>query len=244
MYLLQDRQKRILSILLSKKNQGLTLTELLVALFISGLVLTTAASSLMMVMRSNQEIESKTVRMASIRRALAYMQEDIKQGRGVTAVTEAIDPKCNTSGDSVESQYCLRITYPDDTDNNPDTKKQIYYAFDDIKSGPQIWLKPGVLRWKRIEEDGKDSGWWAITDGLISVKENQPSVKCNDNTINWRFHSTIYGTDRNNKGGFRFCVDTDPSLGEGRLVRIFLHGHIIGSSTQITDSIIAFTRVQ
>ncbi len=228
-------------------NQGISLTELLIALVISSIVLTTATSGLINVLRAKQDIESKSIRMASIRRALAYMQEDIKQARSVTAVTEHTDPKCNTSGDTVESEYCLRITYPDDTDNNPDTKKRIYYAFDDIRSGSQIWLKPGVLRWKRVQEDGTDSGWRAIKDGLISVKENQPSINCSYNEVNWTFHDEIYGTDKNKKGGFRFCVDKNPTTEESRLVRIFLHGYIMGNngeSSTISDSIIAFTRAQ
>lgn len=238
---LKEKQKRILSTLLTRNKQGFTITELLISLFISSIVLTTAAIGFINILRETQDVESKTVRMANIQRALNYMQEDIKQGTSITAVREIKDANCNTSGSSVESEYCLRITYPE---NHPEGIKYIYYAFDDIESGSQIWLKPGVLRWKRIKKDGTNSGWRAIVDGLISVKENQPSVSCNHNSVNWTFHSEIYGTDKDKKGGFRFCVDKDPSMEEGRLVRIFLHGHIIDGSDIITDSIIAFTRTR
>ncbi|AFZ54784.1 prepilin-type N-terminal cleavage/methylation domain-containing protein [Cyanobacterium aponinum AL20118] len=242
-----NRYKLLQLFLNLKKYQqkGLSLVELIVALVISGIVLTAAASGFVNVLRANQSVESKTVRSSTLARALAYMQDEIKQASSLTAVKEADDSNCNTSSGNADSEYCLRLTLPDG-DSNSATTEYIYYALDDISGVTSEWLKPGVLRRRRIQEDGTDSGWWAIADGLTSVNETEPStIACDQDSVNWTGHNTIYGGTTGGKGGFRFCVDQDPTTGESRLARIFLYGHIMGAgdgNNTISASTISFAR--
>jgi type II secretory pathway pseudopilin PulG len=234
--------------------EGITLMELLVAIIMGSIVLTAACSGFINLLKRNQDIESKTIRTAGLTKALAYIQEDMKSAKYVTAEKAEIDKNCNFS--SVDSDYCLVLTYPDNSVlklecNNH--KAKIYYGFQDINKGEQIWLKPGILKRKVFCDDGNQRNWIVIADGLLSKNEDNPEINfnknndfCRQNSINWTGNLTVYGGNKkaNNTGGFRFCLHNDDSANENsnnRLVRIFLYGHIIGGNP-ISLSTITFTR--
>lgn len=223
---------------------GMSLIELLMGIVMGSIVLTAAGSGFIHLLTLNQDIDSKTVRSAGLMKSLAYIQDDIKGAKYVTATSGG---DCSVS--SVDSDYCLVLTYPDGalesegcTANTP----QIYYGFQDISKGNQIWLKPGILKRKIICNDGKQRNWIVIADGLLSKNENNPVDNnnfCRQNSINWTGNLTVYGgnINQNNTGGFRFCLHEDQKNKNNRLVRVFLYGHIINGNP-ISVSTVIFTR--
>jgi len=107
------------------------------------------------------------------------------------------------------------LTFADDTELRngcSGIEPKIYYGYRDIRSGDQIWLKPGILRRRIVCESGAGN-WIAVTDGLISVNEanpvgNQtPLAFCNQEGVNLTSPSAVYGGNKNGKGGFRFCFN-------------------------------------
>lgn len=229
---------------------GITLTELLVAIVTGSIVLTAAASGFINLLTRNQDIESKTIRTAGLTKALAYIQDDMKGAKFVTAEAATSGGDCSTS--SVDSDYCLVLTYPDNTplrDGCTGSKPKIYYGFEDISSGTQIWLKPGILKRKIICESGAGN-WIVIADGLLGKKEINPvpisTNFCSQDSVNWTGNNTVYGGDKTTekKGGFKFCLYNDDSTNadsNNRLVRIFLYGHII-EENPISLNTVTFTR--
>lgn len=221
-------------------QQGISLTELLVATIMSGIILAIAAKGFINVLTANQGVESKTVRSATLSRALAYIQNDIKGARTVTRTSSS----CTGSN----SANCLVLTYPNSSEIDGTTctisNPYILYGYEDISSGSQTWLKPGVLKRKVFCDSTTGGNWQVIADGLISGNEtSQPTTTCNQDLSQWTGNTTLYGRDSNSKGGFRFCLetdDTDPANAtpNNRLVRIFLHGYIVdGTNTGNTISV-------
>lgn len=247
-------QKTFIRLLLKLKNnpqKGITLTELLVALVIGSIVLSASASGFTNLLRANQDVESKTVRSATSRKALTYLQEDIRRAKTVTQETATTSGNCKSS--AIDSQECLVVNLPNGvktnsastTELNCATNPQVYYGYQDISSSyTGQFLKPGLLKRKRFCDDVAIGYWEVVADGLISGNEaNQPTVTCSQDSVNWLGETTIYGTDSSNKGGFRFCLnDTSPN---NTLARIFLSGYIpIGSNVNdfITVDTISFSR--
>lgn len=235
--------------------QGMTLTELLAGVVMGGIILTTAASGFINLLTRNQQIESKTIRSAALMKSLAYIQDDIKGAKYVTATPATSGGDCNIS--SVDSDYCLVLTYPDgglETQDCREKEPKIYYGFQDISQGNQIWLKPGILKRKIICNDQKQRNWIVIADGLLSKHEDNPEKNflssddfCRQDSINWTKSSKVYGSNKNqnNTGGFRFCLheDNKSNPSTNRLVRVFLYGHIINGNP-IRVSTVIFTRSQ
>jgi hypothetical protein len=230
--------------------EGITLTELLVGVVTGSIVLTAGASGFINLLTRNQDIESKTIRTAGLTKALAYIQDDMKGAKSVTAKEATSVGDCSTS--SVDSEYCLVLTYPDNTPLRvgcTGSKPKIYYGFEDISSGTQIWLKPGILKRKIICESGAGN-WIVIADGLLGKKEINPvpisTNFCSQDGVNWSGNNTVYGGDKTTekKGGFKFCLHNDDSTNadsNNRLVRVFLYGHI-NNGNPISLSTTTFTR--
>lgn len=236
-------------------SEGITLTELLVGIVTGSIVLTVAASGFINLLIRNQDIESKTIRNAGLMKALAYIQEDAKGAKYVTAEKAETGKGKICKPSDVNSDYCLVLTYPDDTlftQKCTVDEPKIYYGFKDISGKTsQIWLKPGILKRKIVCSSEKEGNWIVIADGLLGKKEINPvtTVKnsddfCRQDSINWTGNLTIYGGNKNdNTGGFRFCLHEDETNKNNRLVRVFLYGHIINGNP-ISLSTITFTRSQ
>lgn len=209
--------KLLLKLLQQSTNQGITLTELLVALVISGIVLTATTSGFINILRANRDVESKSTQLSGLTRGLTFLQEDIKQGISVN-VSESSDSQCT----DVDSN-CLIIELSGGN--------EIYYGFKDISIDPSVFLKPGILKRKDLSSG---IGWEEVADGLaIDV----PDPTCDQGTITWGDETTptLYG---NTGDGFRFCIDET----ENRLARIFLYGHIIDNDTPINVDVVTFAR--
>lgn len=228
--------------------EGLTVTELLVSVVMGSIVLTAATSGFINLLKANQHIESKTIRHNGLIKALNYLQEDIKTAKSVTIEPATIKGNCNAS--AVDSQDCLKLTYPDNTPlrEGCSEKPKIYYGLQDISGkSPQIWLKPAILR-RKIICDETQGNWIVVADGLLGKNEGNPVIDtkenpfCKEDSVNWTGSKKVYGGMSDEKGGFRFCLHDDVDS-KNRLVRIFLYGHIINGQP-IRVSTIVFTRSQ
>ncbi|NCO75372.1 MAG: prepilin-type N-terminal cleavage/methylation domain-containing protein [Cyanobacteria bacterium] len=225
--------------------RGITLIELLIAIVVGSIVLTAAASGMINLLTVNNSIESKTIRNAGLVKALAYIQDDIKRAKYITAEKATSGGNCNSL--DIDSGDCLVLTYPDNTPLRvgcDGVTPTIYYGFKDISNNKnEIWLKPGILKRKIICTNGSVGNWIVIADGLLGKKEvnlittliNNPDF-CTQDSIKWTGNLTVYG-----EGGFRFCLQE--SHNQNRLARIFLYGHIINDKP-ISLSTIIFTRSQ
>ncbi|AUC61403.1 hypothetical protein AA637_09655 [Cyanobacterium sp. HL-69] len=189
--------KLLLKLLQKRNDLGITLTELLVALVISGIVLTATTSGFINILRANQNVNSKSDQLTSLSRTLVYIQEDIKQAISVEATSATAGGECDST--DVDSVNCLKLTYA--TTNNDDGSGGIipscdvpdaitYYGYQDISSSDSIWFKPGILRRKtftKVRDDKTtsdrsddtcsvaESNWITVADGLISVNEDDPT---------------------------------------------------------------------
>ncbi len=231
------KKAELLKLLLSIKAnlyQGLSLTELLVALVIGSIVLTVGTAGFVNLLSADKETDSKSARLSTLTRAASYIQNDIK---GAVSVTQESGGNCDSD---IDSDECLKLTYPNganidgkDCDQNPPV---IYYGYQNITNNSTTeWNKPGVLRRKVFCETSTTPTWQPVADGLISINEDNPAPACNQDLPNWSStNTTVYGDNGNGKGGFRFCLG-DPDLdGDIRLVRVFLYGHIIGAGENNT----------
>lgn len=210
-------------------EKGLSLVELIIALVMSGIVLTMTASGFINILRANKSVESKAVSSTGLQKALALIQEEIKQAKAAIAVTKVTgtpnyDPNCTSA---VDSQECLRLDMPDG--------KRIYYGYKNISAGENVFLKPGILQRQVYNGStaelapGQTNAWeelyTTIADGLITEKPNNfvSSQFCGQDGIAWNnFDTTIYGDDSSGNGGFRFCLQNNST--SNRLVRVFLYG--------------------
>lgn len=234
--------KRLFLINRIQPDSGLSLTELLVAIVISSIVLTAATSGFVNLLRANQDVESKSVRSGTLSRALSYIGEDIKEASSITAEAAG---STNCPSAEVDSDECLVLTYPDSS--------TVYYGYQDLTTGSHVYLKPGILKRQAFDdtgtavlETGQTNAWekeyTVIADGLLgSVNEADPNPVCNQDSVNWTGETTVYGDD-NTKGGFRFCLNDSTTT--NRLVRIFLYGHIVGGNDNNVISVnsVSFAR--
>lgn len=233
---MKKNYKFLLKLLQQSTNQGITLTELLVALVISGIVLTAMASGFLNILRANRDVESKSNQLNNLSRALTFIQEDIKQSVSVT-VSESLDSQCA----DVDSD-CLIIELSNGN--------EIYYGFKDISDDPSAFLKPGILKRQEYDSSGAilitdQSNAWeeeftTVADGLEvnnSPFHQAPNPTCGSGSITWDGVATIYGEDNT---GFRFCLQSNDN--NNRLARIFLYGHIIENDTPINVDVVTFAR--
>jgi prepilin-type N-terminal cleavage/methylation domain-containing protein len=241
---------KLLLILQKYANQGISLTELLVALVISSIVLTAATSGFVNLLTANRDVESKSVRSGTLSRALSYITEDIKEASSITQ--EAGGTICTST--DIDSNECLVLTYPAGSElETPgtactETSPKIYYGYEDITTGSQIWLKPGILKRKVVCSSPSGGNWQVIADGLLSVNEDDTSASfandtdfCAQDNINWTT-GNLYGDNGSGKGGFRFCLNDTTAT--NRLVRIFLYGNIVGGNGNnvISVNTVSFAR--
>ena len=230
------------------------LLKLIVALVMSGIILTAASSGFANLLSVNRDVESKSNRSVGLQRALAFMKNEIREGVSITQEAATAWGMCNTSG--VTSVNCLVINYRKNQVINGDTcdedEPRIYYGYQDIRSNnSSVWLKPGILKRKVVCTSATGGNWQVIADGLISVNEANPVDAftnevdfCSQGGVNNWTTGNLFGANAGGKGGFRFCLGDTTS--NNRLVRIFLFGHIIGGNANniISTNIITFARAR
>lgn len=139
----------------SSYSKGFTLVELLVAVAITGIVVTAAGFGLVTILQANKKAEAQTERRMDLNRALDYIADDIKESSSAT--TE------HPSGWGIPSNtytLVLFLTKPD--------SKVAYYTRSD--SGVE-WRGPQVIYRSEKQDDGgqsekQDDGGQALVDAI------------------------------------------------------------------------------
>lgn len=201
-------------------NQGFTLTELLVALVMTSIILAVAAQGTASLFKSENNLNAKNTRRAELTRALAYMQNEINSGFSVAVETSG----CSGTG---VSSTCLRIN------TNAAGTTYVRYAFQDINSGPQTWLKPGVLR---RQVDG------AVTTSSPVLVDGLTLTTIGSNTMIPTAPTCSAGlSGPNGDNGFRFCIGNETPQ---KRAQIFLYGYIGPASNRdlIALNMLAFAQ--
>lgn len=216
-----SKNKYSINNLTPNSSSGFTLTELLVALIISGVIIAVASAGLGAILNASRQAEIKNVRRMEMSRAISYINNEIKQGKTVEKVDVGSAP-CDTNVADTGSQ-CLKITRADsDADDTNNTT--IYYGFKDISSGTQNYIKPGVIRRRLVNPlDSTKNSNEVLLDGIT---KGTYSPTCSTNP------TTVYGA-----GGFRFCVQSDK-----KRVQVYLYGYTTKGDDPITMNFQSFAR--
>jgi prepilin-type N-terminal cleavage/methylation domain-containing protein len=188
------------------KFTGFTLVELLVAVAISGTVMSVAGLGLVSILQANKKAEDQTERRMELNRALDYIADDIREAR--TVQNGAGYTISSPSPDCAVATPVMDLTVPN-------TTKKIVYYINDISGCDEddtVWLEPGVI--KRV--DDVTGTTIAGTDGnelidAIPVPDSVPSCSNGSRT----------GTK-----GFYACIPSDR-----RSITLYLYGKLTDSST-------------
>lgn len=156
-----------------------------------------AAKGLINILSANQDVESKTVRSATISRALAYIQDEIKSAKAIT------QENCPNNS-NLNSAKCMKLTLPDNS--------TVFYGYKDISNSAvsSVFLKPGLLLRQEYDSSGSavlpivtppiiawDEEYSVIADGLISGSETNQPTDCSQDGVNWsNTNTTVYGGDK------------------------------------------------
>ncbi|WP_373544790.1 type II secretion system protein J [Chamaesiphon sp.] len=122
---------------------GFTLVELLVALVITGIVISLTGTGLYALMNANQRSQIETTDRLELEQALAFMTDEIKMSQQVMTNIPADATDFNQASGATDIQIIL-VLKP--APSSKLTKPIIYYLADPPNSS--VWLGPRVIyRW-------------------------------------------------------------------------------------------------
>jgi prepilin-type N-terminal cleavage/methylation domain-containing protein len=127
-----------------QNRRGFTLVELLVALVITGIVISMTGSGLYTLMRANHRAQIETTDRLELEQALAFMTDEIKMSKQVLTSLPLVDNFRAASGISTTNYKLILILSP--AANSGLTYPIVYYIADPPNSS--VWLGPRVIyRW-------------------------------------------------------------------------------------------------
>jgi prepilin-type N-terminal cleavage/methylation domain-containing protein len=133
-----------------QKQRGFTLVELLVALVITGIVISMTGSGLYTLMKANHRAQIETTDRLELEQALAFMTDEIKMSKQVLTSLPLLDNVTRTthfqaaSGISTANYKPILILSP--AANSGLNYPIVYYIADPPNSS--VWLGPRVIyRW-------------------------------------------------------------------------------------------------
>jgi prepilin-type N-terminal cleavage/methylation domain-containing protein len=128
--------------------RGFTLAELLVALAITGIVISLTGSGLYALMNANQRSQIETTERLELERALAFMTDEIKMSRQVMTSIPLLS-NGNTHFQSASgSSFIQPILILSPAPNSGLTNPIVYYLAKPPNSNSSVWLGPRVIyRW-------------------------------------------------------------------------------------------------
>ena len=229
----------MIDILISKqsdryKERGFTLVELLLALAITGLVMSLAGSGLYALMTANDRSQSETMDRLELERALAFMSDEIKMSRQVINTVTSIPGFNPASGVTSSSVRPILVLSP--ASNSRLDKPIVYYLAEPPNSS--VWLGPRVIyRWgptllqngNYSDGSGNDVATLAhgvsvpyynevLVDRMSDIATAQASIPCE---TNYSFAVPTLAT----RSGFYACIAPDL-----KSIKVWLHKHSNTSS--------------
>ena len=141
-------------------QRGFTLVELLVALVITGIVISLTGTGLYAIMNANQRSQIETTDRLELEQALAFMTDEIKMSQQVMTNIPSDATNFNPASGAIDIKIILVLN---PAPGSKLTKPIIYYLADPPNSS--VWLGPRVIyRWgptllqngNYSDGDGKD----------------------------------------------------------------------------------------
>jgi type II secretory pathway pseudopilin PulG len=223
----------------SRYITGFTLTELLVAAMLTGIVVSALGYGLVVLMGVDRRSQVQSERQMEISRALSYITNDIREAKLVAnpaaapyTVPTSAPASCAAGGTPV-----LHLKMPDG-------KNKVYYL-NDISPcsspGPPVWLRPGVI--VLVENTGSTTvpDTWTIpaTVGkeLVDAVQNPiPKLYADQAALRAAICPASVGTLTGSKG-FYACIEN------ARTVSIYIFGRgAVTGEVQPAQSTRIFTR--
>lgn len=146
MMLARNANSQAITPKVSTKSSGFTLTELLVAITITGILVAGSSVGLQTILQKNADSEKETLRRRDSNRALDFMTEEIKMAQSISedftdeALKEALEESKLSSSTVSNQTPILVLTIPNFDDH-------IVYRIAE-PAGSTVWQGPRVVyRW-------------------------------------------------------------------------------------------------
>jgi prepilin-type N-terminal cleavage/methylation domain-containing protein len=217
-------------------DRGFTLVELLLALVITGLVITLAGSGLYALMTANNRSQAETMDRLELERALGFMTDEIKMSQQIQTnipIPASSIPGFQAASGSSNVQAILVLN---PATNSRLTNPIVYYLADPPNSS--VWLGPRVIyRWgptllqngNYSDGNGNDVATIAVNapvqyynevlvDRMSDVATAQASIPCEPS---YSYAVPALAT----RSGFYACIAPDL-----KSVKLWLHKHSTTSS--------------
>jgi len=192
-------------------SKGFTLTELLVAMSLTVVVLTLAGSGLVSIMNANQKAELETERRTNLNRALDFIADEIRTAKSVTSIPSGF------SFAQGSTTVALLVTLPA-TSPSSNPPRIVYF----INPSTTNWAVPYTIRRYELPS--------TYSSGIISVPSDA------DSSVNMLVDgimppTTTLPTCMTNGGlkganGFYACISDD-----NRTVDLYLYGKLSNTNS-------------
>ncbi len=172
-----------------RSNSGFTLTELLVAVSLTGVLAMLAGFGLVAMMQAQKKASSEIAQRTNLNRALDFIADDIRMAKTVsTSVSSGELPATLSCGSSSTITGILKLTMPNDS-------KVVYYL-NNISNATNCasWmLKPAaVYRCTVAANASQCSDAGTVLVDAIMTNSNSPS--CSSSTDTSGFYASISNT--------------------------------------------------
>lgn len=131
------------------ENKGFTITEVLLAITLSGIVATGLGTALVATLNASNRTDARTQRRSQLNRAIDYVTEDVRRSRFLSATNNNQTLTLEyfpTTGDNINSWIIDYALAPKDP-NSP-------------------WLGPRVLRRREYAKGATPSNWTVLVDAI------------------------------------------------------------------------------
>lgn len=166
------------------KNSGFTLTELLVAIVITGILVAGSSVGLNTILQKNARNERQTLRRQEINRALSFIAEETKMARNISNDPNNDIPEGSEISSSTASNAETILVL-----NIPSLADSVVYRIAEPNTN-SVWQGPRVVyRWgPNIKKEGnysdpEDSSGWQnrlVVDFITDSAETNLSNYCNN----------------------------------------------------------------
>jgi prepilin-type N-terminal cleavage/methylation domain-containing protein len=170
-------------IALSKKADGFTLLELLIAMALTSIMLVLTASGIVSMMRADQQSESEIARRITLNQSMDFIADEARMAKriAVPASGSVPTPSCGTA------TGVLALTLPDNS--------VITYYVNNVNACPNIvWLKPVVLNRRVVASNGTVVSDTILMDALMAPT-TQPTCNAQSSGANG-FYACISSNNR------------------------------------------------
>jgi hypothetical protein len=202
-------------------TKGFTLSEILIAAFLSSIVLSVSGWGVVSVLGASKASSSQSARRMEMDRSLEFIATEIQQAIKVNEDTTSTPATPNPDINPASLQVVFRLTIPGLT------QPVIYYIAAPLQLN-RPWVGPNVVyRWgPLLDDNGAYTGNWAHLPLIDSIEDSNSgfdttatSLNCPEDPANPG--SRWVATPLNNATGFYGCVDPT-----NRIAQIFHRGRI------------------